>query len=277
MNHTTVCRVWCLTLAAALQVGCADTQDDGNGVRVGALHSWGNYHWGRTENPFTLQLVDNLDYSAKFVEGGVTRTWRDVLNTTSSDWSTSTVLDTTVSGCGSSCGNTDKKCSPKSGKVVVCNRKYGYVGWLGMAQIWLSNGHITQGTTKLNDSYFGGGYNSIAWRNLVMCQEVGHTFGLGHNDEDFSTTKGTCMDYSNDPAPNQHPDAHDYDQLVTIYGHLDSVSTLAPAIVQASTDHGEGPDFGKLVASSATKSTYVKDLGGGAELVTVITWAANGK
>jgi hypothetical protein len=26
-----------------------------------ADHSWGNYHWARTSNPFTLQTGDNLD------------------------------------------------------------------------------------------------------------------------------------------------------------------------------------------------------------------------
>jgi hypothetical protein len=39
-----------------------------------------------------------------------------------------------------------------------------------------------------------------------MCQEVGHTFGLDHQDENFNNTNlGTCMDYTNDPSTNQHP------------------------------------------------------------------------
>src|SRR4029453_1923478 len=65
-------------------------------------------------------------------------------------------------------------------------------------------------------------YNSNAWRQLVTCQEVGHTFGLDHQDENFTNANlGTCMDYTNDPSTNQHPNQHDYDQLEAIYAHLD--------------------------------------------------------
>ncbi len=50
-----------------------------------------------------------------------------------------------------------------------------------------------------------------------MCQEVGHTLGLDHQDEVFDNPNlETCMDYTNDPSTNQHPNAHDYDQLATI-------------------------------------------------------------
>src|SRR3989344_8585733 len=93
-------------------------------------------------------------------------------------------------------------CRATNGRVEVCNSKYGNNGWLGIAQIWVTGGeHITQGVVKLNDTYFNKSpYNTPAWRNLVMCQEVGHTLGLGHVDEIFNNTNlGTCMDYTNDP------------------------------------------------------------------------------
>ena len=61
---------------------------------VGALpasanHSWGNYHWARTANPFTVKLGDNLTgdwksqalsesaYEAKVAE--TERTYSDIL------------------------------------------------------------------------------------------------------------------------------------------------------------------------------------------------------
>src|SRR6266542_1459048 len=50
-----------------------------------ANHSWGGYHWARTSNPFTVKLASNL-----------TGSWTSILNTSSSDWSQSTVLDTVV-------------------------------------------------------------------------------------------------------------------------------------------------------------------------------------
>lgn len=101
----------------------------------------------------------------------------------SADWSKSTVLNTTVVA-----GSTNpKNCKGVSGRVEVCNSTYGNNGWLGIASISVTGGtHITQGTVKLNDTYFNTArYNTPAWRNLVTCQEVGHTFGLDHQDENF--------------------------------------------------------------------------------------------
>jgi len=131
---------------------------------VSASNSWGSYHWARTSNPFTLKLGDN-----------VTSAWDSYLGTTSTDWSVSSVLNTDVVA-GSS---VKRLCSATTGMVQVCNSKYGNNGWLGVAQIWASGSHITKATVKVNDTYFAtGSYNTPAWRNLVMCQEVGHTLGL---------------------------------------------------------------------------------------------------
>jgi hypothetical protein len=181
-----------------------------------ADHSWGGYHWARTANPFTLQVGDN-----------VSSTWDPYLRTTSTDWSKSTVLDTPVAVGQAG----TKSCHPKSGRVEVCNAEYGNNGWLGLAQIWVSGTHITQGATKVNDTYFNTAkYNTSAWRNLVMCQEVGHTLGLDHQDENFDNRNlGTCMDYTSDPTTNQHPNQHDYDELEIIYSHLDSTTTVGSA------------------------------------------------
>ena len=53
------------------------------------------------------------------------------------------------------------------------------------------------------------------------------TFGLDHQDEVFDNPNlGTCMDYTNDPSTNQHPNQHDYDELALIYSHLDSTTTV---------------------------------------------------
>jgi hypothetical protein len=180
---------------------------------VFANHSWNGYHWARTSNPFLLKVGDNVN-----------TTWDPILSTTISDWSKSTVCDLTrVTG-----GANPKNCRPTTGRDEVCDSTYGNTGWLGVAQIWASGKHITQGTVKLNDTYHNSApYNTTAWRNLVSCQEVGHTLGLAHQDENFNNANlGTCMDYTNDPSTNQHPNQHDYDELVTIYSHLDSTNTV---------------------------------------------------
>jgi hypothetical protein len=234
---------------------------------VAANHSWGGYHWARQANPFTLKLGENL--------GSV---WDPILGTTSSDWSRSTVLDTTIVAGGAK----PRNCRPTSGRVEVCNAAYGSTGWLGVAQIWITGGtHITQGTVKVNDTYFATStYNTTAWRNLVMCQEVGHTLGLDHQDENFNKANlGTCMDYTNDPSTNQHPNQHDYDELQTIYAHLDSTTTIGQAALStaapgAASGAASGA-WGRQVATShgGAASTFVRETGRGQSVVTFVVWA----
>lgn len=235
-----------------------------------ASHSWGNYHWARTENPFTLNLGDNLSSN-----------WDSFLNTTSADWSLSSVLDTSVVP-----GNTSaKRCKPTSGRVEVCNSTYGRNGWLGLAQIWISGNHITQGVTKLNDTYFKTSkYNTIEWKNMVMCQEVGHVFGLDHQDENFNNTNlGTCMDYTDDPSSNQHPNTHDYEELEDIYSHLDSFTSLQFAsakvpfgrTVSAAVldDLETRSSWGKTVRDNGHVAVFERDLGFGNKVFTFTIWA----
>ncbi|MBI3361693.1 MAG: hypothetical protein HY023_11355 [Chloroflexi bacterium] len=234
-------------------------------ISASANHSWGNYHWARTSNPFTLKLGDNLSSN-----------WDPYLTTTSSDWSLSTVLDTTIVA-----GQAKANCRPSTGRVEVCNKTYGNNGWLGLAQIWASGSHITQGAVKVNDTYFNSPpYNTAAWRNLVMCQEVGHMFGLDHQDEIFSNPNlGTCMDYTSDPdgpPSNEHPNTHDYEQLVTIYAHLDSTTTVSGAPAGAANGDFNTPDeWGQLIRTShdGRASLYERDFGGGHKVFTFVFWA----
>lgn len=180
-----------------------------------ATHSWNGYHWARTSNPFTLKVHDNVN-----------GTWETYLSGAQTDWNKSTVLDLNV--LWQSPVSSTKRCTSTTGQIEVCNDRYGQTGWLGIAGISVSGSHITKGYTKLNDTYFDTAqYNTPAWRRLVTCQEVGHDFGLDHQDETFDNVNlGTCMDYTNDPSTNQHPNQHDYDMLVSIYNHADSSTTV---------------------------------------------------
>jgi hypothetical protein len=149
---------------------------------------------------------------------------------------------------------------------------------LGIAQIWASNWHITQGVVKLNDTYFNTArYNTPEWRNFVACQEVGHTLGLDHQDENFSNANlGTCMDYTNSPASNQDPNAHDYAQLAEIYKHLDSTTTLASSPTSSTAKNEAEPgEWGRLVSSSRNgqSETYELELGNGSKVITHVLWA----
>ena len=243
-----------------------------------ANHNWRKFHWARTSNPFTVKLGNNLSNS-----------WSTYLQDASNDWSMSSVLDTQVVAGQSS----PSTCPPTLGRVEVCNANYGSTGWLGIASVWTSGGHISQGTVKNNDYFFNQArYNSPSWRRFVTCQEVGHTFGLDHQDERFNNTNlGTCMDYTNDPTGtagtngslnNEHPNQHDYDQLVSIYSHLDSSNTAGQATAADRMPPAardiiiEGPgQWGKLIRGGREQgySDYELDFGGGHKVYTHVIWA----
>src|SRR3989344_3642386 len=245
-----------------------------------ASHSWNGYHWARTSNPFTLKLGDN-----------VSSAWDATLATASSNWNapsaTSTVLHTTVVA-----GASKRNCQPTKGRVEVCSKTYGKNGWLGLAQIWVySDGHIAQGAVKLNDTYFNTSkYNNPNEKLHVMCQEIGHTFGLDHQSTDGSSLD-TCMDYFSNiganagSASSTKPNQHDFDELALIYAHLDGTTTVAPFTntggrgksavgVGQDTNIDDQRAWGKEVRKDARgrESLYERDLGNGEKLFTFVTW-----
>lgn len=249
---------------------------------VSADHAWGKYHWDiSTDESIAspLELGDNVD-----------SIWDSSLVGASTDWNLS-VLKNQIAA-----GESNTNCDPTSGRVEICNGEYGNNGWLGIASIWATRGksnHIVQGVVKVNDTYFNTPqYNTSAWRNLVMCQEVGHTFGLGHQDENFSNTNlGTCMDYTDDPdgtiysqLDNQHPNLHDYEMMTEMYAHLNSTDVET----KPSKGNGKGKklgngqnidlnnpsSWGRAVKQDAQgkNSLFERELGNGLVLITHVTW-----
>ena len=230
-----------------------------------ATHSWNGYHWRRTTNELTIPVGDN-----------VTSAWDSYLVKANADWNKSTVINSPL--VPGSAGD-PKKCSAVAGTIQVCNAAYGQRGWLGIASIWLSNGHISQGTTKLNDTYYAmARYNTPAWRAAVTCQEIGHDYGLGHQDEDFNTDATTsCMEYTSVPAGNESPDAHDYEQLLNIYNHVESGSMISGGgRGNSGAESGNDPsEWGKPVHfdRQGRPDYFVQDLGGGNRKITHVLWA----
>ncbi len=247
-----------------------------------ASHAWAKYHWDISTNESItnpLELGDNV----------TTQAWSSSLSGASTDWNLS-VLQNQVAAGG---GNTN--CGPTSGRVEVCNDEYGNTGWLGIASIWATRGrenHITQGVVKVNDTYFNTPtYDTAAWRNFVMCQEVGHTFGLAHQDETFDNANlGSCMDYTNDPdgtiknqLDNQHPNQHDYDEMTDIYAHLNGGGGDKPgngkgknkkAVIDAIVDHADPSSWGRAIKKDGqgNNSVFERDLGNGQVVITYVIW-----
>ena len=113
-----------------------------------------------------------------------------------------------------------------------------------------------------------------------MCQEVGHTLGLDHQDENFDNANlGTCMDYTSNPygpPSNEHPNAHDYDQLELIYAHLDSMTTISQTLNQRNgfeVNLDNPSQWGRLVKGQGRVAVYERDFGGGYKAFTFVIWA----
>jgi len=167
-----------------------------------ARHQWGKYEWAYDGTELAMPVVDN--------SGG---DWSPRVAIANGDWNASSRIESPLS-----LGN-NSNCDFVTGTIQVCSAAYGETGWLGIATITVNGNEIIAGTTKINDTYFAQQqYNTESWKQLVTCQEIGHNYGLAHQNENFLTDRTTsCMEYTSWPAGNEHPDQHDYDELETIY------------------------------------------------------------
>jgi hypothetical protein len=252
-----------------------------------ANHSWNGYHWSRTST-LNIRVGDNVGPA-----------WDAYLRSAAVEWTKATPLDVTVVA-----SSVDPvRCTPTYGRVEACNAAYGANGWLGIGQVWISGGHIVQGVVQVNDTYFSQAfYSTPAWRELVMCQELGHVLGLDHQDVvSTNLNLGSCMDYTNDPAgvrgtngtlSNQRPNQHDFDQLAAIHAHTDA-SQLASTRATSSTSAARVPpggqgkrfaetrpgqsarEWGQAVAADARgrPRLFVRNLGQGDLVATFVIWA----
>ena len=257
-----------------------------------ANHAWGKYHWARTSSDGSLSLV---------LHNNTGSPWGSMLGTASGQWSAASMLNTTVNSTNKQAAG---HCDPTLGRVEVCNDDYGDNGWLGLAQIWVYRGgsHIAQGVVQLNDYYFSGGgssyiYNNSAEMQHVVCQEVGHTFGLDHQSESGASLD-TCMDYyhntSSADVKSTTPNAGDFGELTCIYdpnwnhkklttpvsttyanythtcrgtGHVDSFDSAG---AQAGS-YFPGARASFAPGTQVAKNQYVEHLPDGGLLVTFVT------
>lgn len=252
-----------------------------------ATHSWSNYHWQRTGSVISPPIITAIDQAK----------WGTYVVNAVGDWNGNdpdqTYTDYIESPGPTASGLNPRSCKAQSGKILVCSTRYGYTGWLGLAQIWLSDGHIVQAITKLNDTYFDTAkYNTPSWRALVTCQEIGHDYGLGHQDEDFDNAdveqpagSQSCMDYTSAPEGNETPNGHDYEQLAIMYSHSHSAfQALGPGQSRSNglngASGGDTPaEWGRAVHFDARgrPDYFMMDLGNGQQKLTHVFWTLEAK
>ena len=246
-----------------------------------ADHSWSTYHWKTANGIATPLVVDNTSSD-----------WKPRIEIAVADWNKSPHIESDLNSSGT---NTSRRCSMTEGTIQVCNGAYGFNGWLGIASISVSGGHIIAGSTRLNDSYFAlsqyNGSDGESWKQLVACQEIGHDYGLGHQNEDFDTDLTTsCMEYTSAPSGNEGPDAHDYQQLVTIYGgHSEGGSTGGNGGNTGGPGKGGGKklgievgdtraEWGRAVGFDAHgRANVFEQVIRGYTVITHVTWAPDAK
>ena len=194
-------------------------------VPVMANNTWAEYHWADGvdlhDGSISLSLIDDLTaYSTE--NGLVLGDWDGGPGPLALASTKAAVIDRPVA-CDNV--NTGAAGDAISGTIHVCNDVYGENGWLGLARIWIAgDGHIEAGVALMNDSYTfkaDSVYNNpVAWQH-VLCQEIGHTFGLDHQG---SPRKQSCMNdrWGLTSIDFDSPNQHDYDTLNEIYGSGDA-------------------------------------------------------
>ena len=175
-----------------------------------ASHSWNDYHWAGDGTTVSPTVVDDTSSSLYDVTAGV------------DEWA----------GLGTRIQPTITTAS--KGNITVKEAFSPF--WYGLARIFVEDGHITKGEVKLNTRLLASKGEDAA--DHVLCQELGHVLGLGHNRDSLTT----CMNDTATLGSATSPNTHDTQQLTSIYGHLDAA---APTTDDGGGGGGGGPPCDK--------------------------------
>lgn len=161
------------------------------------------------DNGLNLVVLNNLDRGSA---------WNEIFRQSISEWDNGTPDAVTLQMKRVS--TYDPDCTAVKRAMKVCNGNYGPTDWRGVNQIILQDNFIITSIAKMNDYYLEG--TDSAQMLYTMCHELGHGLGLGHFDENFyNKDLGNCMDYTERPENNMHPDESTYKALVELYGSVD--------------------------------------------------------
>lgn len=152
-----------------------------------AVHRWKSWHWDKSSIGTWVQ--SNRPFATQ------ARQARD-------DWHSMTDISLPLRS-----SHTD---------ISVYAANYGDTGWSGLASVE-DNGwdwhcwwycRIVHGHARVN-TFFAGGNTWFA--RGIHCQEIGHLFGLDHND------RGGCMGLTYFPGSTNRPSTHDVADVNRMY------------------------------------------------------------
>eukprot|EP01006_Ploeotia_vitrea_P063329 TRINITY_DN85333_c0_g1_i1.p1 TRINITY_DN85333_c0_g1~~TRINITY_DN85333_c0_g1_i1.p1 ORF type:complete len:311 (-),score=26.59 TRINITY_DN85333_c0_g1_i1:146-1078(-) len=206
-----------------------------------ANHQWGNYRMPCQNNALVVKIADchsTGTFSLPRNPGDssqITTTWSALLAEVVARWnSIPNIPEGYVSG-GQALpfpwNSASTSPAKASFEVVPCDTSGAQVesfdrdlgansGYLGYAQVRTykrPKGVISSAISVMNTGYIGVDYEFSSIRGLqhVLCQEIGHTFGLDHQSESGADWN-SCMDYSRD-LDNPYPNVHDRELLDQMY------------------------------------------------------------
>jgi hypothetical protein len=200
-------KIWIYGLLAVAMVGCV-AETESVAFSQNALHAWSTYHWAS----------DNLTPSV-------------FDKTRSSELTGETALS--VAHWASLATPIQPQMSSRRQAPVTVVEGFSN-DWLGLAQIWIEDGHIVKGKVSMNTTFLLGDPRFTFEATVhVLCQELGHIWGLGHNRDELDTCMNDCLTATTEAewlACLNHPDgvdtnAHDVEQLLLAYdGHDDGTT-----------------------------------------------------
>ncbi|MCH7663864.1 MAG: hypothetical protein IH859_08365 [Chloroflexi bacterium] len=254
-RRTIILPVLAALLIAVLAVGIAF-----------ADNQWSSYHY---ERPSSAELI--LDIGDCHTPS-VYNNWSAMLTNVIADWNN-------IPGAGD---------NPEIGfNLTACgatinsyNDDYGNTGWLGLASIRVSRGryaHIVSGRSQINEFYidypdYFGFDQAVEWQQ-VLCQEIGHDFGLNHNREGSSggTPDDTCMNDDIRPLRFPSPNVHDDEMFTEMYthNHGESDSGSKPCNPKSKKCNAGAASY--MVATWAESYASTAEMAASADVIVVAT------
>ncbi len=168
-------------------------------------------HWPSPTRPVKISVEDNLS-----------PVYSQFLPRALRDWNQATPIVVTRNGSDSI-------------QVPIVNCDFGQTDWVGVTVVNLNGGKIVDAPVYINDHWMKTSfYDNDVQRQYVVTHELGHAFGLDHQDVEFCNPNlGSVMDYTysilggtkpcgsgadvNFGVSNEHPNGKDMSALTNAY------------------------------------------------------------